>query len=124
VSVLTGFAQTAAAARSAPVSIPLPQLATMARKRRGAPRLNPAIPALTPEQAAAIISADQSGAIVAPAGQPLALFVDLAVFSPSAALEALTDAGGEPLLVFDDSWPEALGRREDFVVPLRREARA
>lgn len=122
-SVLTGFAQTAAAAGSPPVSLPLAQLEASAR-RSGAPRLNPELGALSAEQAAAILAADSSGAIVAAPGQPTVLFADLAAFYPSGPLAALCDAAGRPLLVFDAPYPQATGRREDFVVPLRRGAQS
>lgn len=117
-SVLTGFAQTAAAAASRPVSIPLEQLAGAGR---GAPRLNPEIAGLDEALAARIQAADASGSISAAPGQPGVLFVDLASWSPSPALAALTDAQGRPLLVFDAPLPQPQGRREDFVVPLLRE---
>ncbi len=119
VSILTGFRETLAVARSAPATVPYPQRSVALPQRFcGVPRL--AVAELTPEQALAIIAADRSGAIVAAPGQPGVLFVDLGVFDYDPALGELRDAAGQPLLEFADYWAKPQARREELVLPLRR----
>jgi hypothetical protein len=87
---------------------------------RGVPRL--AVDNLTPEQAAAIIAADESGAVVCAPGQPTVLFIDLGRYEYSPALSALHTADGRPLLEFGSALPAPVARREDLLVPLGRPA--
>jgi hypothetical protein len=118
-SILTGFRETMAVARSAPATVPYPQQRVALPQRfRGVPRL--AIEQLAPEQALAIVAADRSGAIVPAPGQPGVLFVDLGVFDYDPALAELRDAAGQPLLEFTDHWAMPCARREELVLPLRR----
>jgi hypothetical protein len=120
-SVLTGFAQTLAAANSAPLTRPYPRQAPVLPPGfRGAPRLNPAAGMLSEEQVARLLAADASGALVLAPGQKSALFVDLGRYSHSPALEELQTASGEPLLLFDSAWPRPGAARADLVVPLQR----
>lgn len=118
-SILTGFRETMAVAQSAPATVNWPDEQTPLPKRfRGVPRL--AVDALTPEQAAAIIAADRSGAIAAAPGQPSVLFIDLGCFDYDPALAGVLGDDGTPLLEFANYWAAPTLRREELVVPLRR----
>ena len=66
------------------------------------------------------MAADSSGAITHAPGQPAVLFVDLGRYTHTPALESLRGQNGEPLLLFDGSWPQPSAEREQLVVPLRR----
>ncbi len=135
-SVLTGFRESMAVYASAPVtsyeigSGTAPWAAELERSREGRPSplgpplVNPQLPGgrLNAEQAAAILAADRSGAIVAgpgQGGQPSTLFVDLGRWEFSPALAELQDSSGRPLLAFETQMPAAL-KRGDLLIPLRR----
>jgi hypothetical protein len=118
-SILTGFRETMAVTRSAPVTVKWPAERTPLPQRfRGVPRL--AVDHLAAEEAAAIIAADRSRAITAAPSQPTVLFVDLGCFDYDPALADLRSAEGAPLLEFTGSWAAPAARREDLVVPLMR----
>jgi hypothetical protein len=123
VSVLLGFRETARLARTAPVTRDYPrERPALPPAYRGIPRLNG--PALTSDEARAILAADTSGAFSSPPGQPQVLFVDLGVYDFSPALAGLRRSDGSPLLTFSDYWPLPETRREDLVVPLGRPGRS
>jgi hypothetical protein len=116
-SVLTGFRETAQAARQRPVTGAYPRgEVTLPQTYHGVPRLN--VATLTADQAAEIIAADASGAITAAPDQPTVLFLDLGRFVYSPALANLTDEHGTPLLGFGDCWAEPGLGRTDLVIPL------
>lgn len=116
-SVLTGFRETAQAARQLPVTSAYPQSEiVLSQAYRGVPRLN--VDSLSPEQAEAVIAADASGAITAAPDQSTILFVDLGRYVYSPALAELMDEQGSPLLSFSDSWAEPGLSRAELVIPL------
>jgi hypothetical protein len=118
-SILTGFRETLAVTRSAPVTVSWPAQRTPLPERfSGVPRL--AVEQLTPDEAAAIIAADRSGAITAVPEQPTVLFVDLGRFDYDPALLELRSAEGAALLEYANYWAAPAARREDLVVPLKR----
>jgi hypothetical protein len=120
-SILTGFRETLAVARSEPVTVQWPrERAPLPARFRGVPRL--AVEQLTSEQAARIVAADSSAAITAAPGQPTVLFVDLGCFSYDPALAELAGETGAPLLEFADYWAGPTQMREELVVPLKRPA--
>lgn len=136
-SVLTGFRESIAVYAAAPVtsyeigSGTAPWASELERIRGeqptalGPPYVNPDLPGgrLTAAQAAAVLAADRSGAIVPAPGQSAdnmtTLFVDLGRWDFNPALAGLKDEIGRPLLRFEQQMPAVLSRA-DLLVPLYR----
>lgn len=120
-SVLTGFRQTWRTSRQPPVTLDYPrERAQLPPDYRGVPELN--VARLTAAQAAAIVAADASGAIVAAPGQDSVLFIDLGRYDYSPQLAELRAEDGTALLSFSDTWAPPSTSREDLVLPLRAAA--
>lgn len=118
-SVLTGFRETARTMATEPATVDYPrQSVPLPASYRGVPRL--AVDELTKEQAAAIVAADESRAIVTAPGQPTVLFIDLGKYEYSPALSGLRTADGQPLLEFGGEQPRPAVSREEMVIPLAR----